>query len=509
MAEAEQKAEQKMHNYRREARIGAGNFGSVYRAVDLGSNEVVAIKVIDLESVDEEIEDIQKEISALSDCNCSQVTKYFCSFIEGHELWIVMEYLGGGSLADMLKATNTGIDEKYVPLLLNEIFTALNYMHKEKKIHRDIKCGNILLSKDGQVKLADFGVVGQLSDTIQKRKTTVGTPYWMAPEVIKGNTYDQSADIWSVGITAIEMVKARPPRHELHWMKALMEIPHQPPPKLEGDFTDELKDFVSKCLKKDPHKRMSAQDCLEHPYIAAAAESGILLENLVKERLQTQEELVEESELRKQSKKFHIQQKKKDDTGGWNFTIEEKVSKPASKAPSTTKKPSNSASKPSRKTESRSRGRKERGSHSSADSSPFDSSPYLPHYMNQLISNIEKELKSSGVGRENLGKLRSAVIEQQMELRKLKAHIKTKSRRRKGTSDASVRSSGSTATARSHRSDRSKSSRSKASSRPGASNSRSTSKGSRAGKSDRSKHMSKTERERRNRRQSKPGGAVE
>ena len=114
-----------------------------------------------------------------------------------------------------------------------------------------------------------------------------------------------------------------------------------------------------------------------------------------------------------------------------------------------------------------------------------------------------------GVGRENLGKLRSAVIEQQMELRKLKAHIKTKSRRRKGTSDASVRSSGSTATARSHRSDRSKSSRSKASSRPGASNSRSTSKGSRAGKSDRSKHMSKTERERRNRRQSKPGGAVE
>lgn len=468
----------RMKNYKRVARIGAGNFGSVYRAFDLETNDVVAIKVIDLEQVDEEIEDIQKEIAALSDCNCKQVTKYFCSFIEGHELWIVMEYLGGGSLADMLKATNEGIDQKYVPLLLKEIFTALNYMHEEKKIHRDIKCGNILLSKDGNVKLADFGVVGQLSDTIQKRKTTVGTPYWMAPEVIKGSTYDQSADIWSVGITAIEMVKARPPRHELHWMKALMEIPHQPPPALEGDFSDELKEFVSRCLRKNPSERMTAAECLEHPYIANADTKNTSLENLVKERLQTQEEAVNEEELRKRAKKFHIDNsKKKNDSGGWNFTIEEKVTRPAasSKAPSTTTKPSSgSLGKASRKTDSRPR-RRERSSHSSADSS-FDPSPYLPHYINQIISNIENDLRT-GVGKENLTNLRNHIIEQHKETRKSKAHAKSR-RQRKGTKDeTSIRSSGS-----SHRSHRERKPRKGASSssRHGASTSRSTSRSTKA-----------------------------
>eukprot|EP00494_Astrolonche_serrata_P001197 UN01203 len=177
-----------------------------------------------------------------------------------------MEYLGGGSLADMIKATGRGIAEKYVPLLLKEIFTALSYMHKSGKIHRDIKCGNILLSRQGEVKLADFGVVGQLSDTIQKRKTTVGTPYWMAPEVIKGSSYDTSADIWSVGITAIEMVKGRPPRSDLHWMKTLMTIPEADAPELEGDFSSELKSFISDCLKKKNSSRPTALQCLNHKY---------------------------------------------------------------------------------------------------------------------------------------------------------------------------------------------------------------------------------------------------
>jgi len=439
-------APKRMNNYQRVARIGAGNFGSVYRAFDLETQEVVAIKVIDLEQVDEEIEDIQKEIAALSDCDCKQVTKYYCSFIEGHELWIVMEYLGGGSLADMLKATNEGINEKYVPLLLKEIFTALSYMHDEKKIHRDIKCGNILLSKDGNVKLADFGVVGQLSDTIQKRKTTVGTPYWMAPEVIKGNTYDQSADIWSVGITAIEMVKARPPRHELHWMKALMEIPHQPPPVLEGEFSTELKEFVFRCLKKNPSERLTAKECLEDPYVANLDDS-VSLENLVKERLQIQEEPVVEEELRKKSKKVYVENNKKQDSGGWNFTIEEKITKPAATktTPATQTKPTKS----SRKTDSTGRGKRERSSQSSADST-FESSPYLPHYINQIIANIENDLRTAA-GKENLANLRNHIIEQHKEMRKVKANRKDRRRPRKGTADGdSVRSSTSH---RSHRSD--------------------------------------------------------
>jgi len=491
-------APKRMNNYQRVARIGAGNFGSVYRALDLDTQEVVAIKVIDLEQVDEEIEDIQKEIAALSDCDCKQVTKYYCSFIEGHELWIVMEYLGGGSLADMLKATNEGINEKYVPLLLKEIFTALSYMHDEKKIHRDIKCGNILLSKDGKVKLADFGVVGQLSDTIQKRKTTVGTPYWMAPEVIKGNTYDQSADIWSVGITAIEMVKARPPRHELHWMKALMEIPHQPPPVLEGEFSTELKQFVSRCLKKNPSERLTAQECLEDPYVANIDDS-VSLENLVKERLQTQEEPVVEEELRKKSKKVYVENNKKQDSGGWNFTIEEKITKPAATktTPATQTKPTKS----SRKTDStgKSRGRRERSSQSSADST-FESSPYLPHYINQIIANIENDLRTAA-GKENLANLRNHIIEQHKEMRKIKAR---KGRRpRKGTTDGeSIRNS----SHRSHGRDRdgrksghsrkAGSHRSERSGRSGASNSRSKSRNhdSKSGSGSKSGYDSKTKR---------------
>lgn len=454
MAEGAKNAQSK-ENYRRVARIGQGNFGSVYRAIDLTTAEMVAIKVIDLEQVDEEIEDIQKEIAALSDCNCTQVTKYHTSFIEGHELWIVMEYLGGGSLADMLKATGKGIDEKYVPQLIKEIMQALTYMHAEGKIHRDIKCGNILLSDRGEVKLADFGVVGQLSDTIQKRKTTVGTPYWMAPEVIKGNSYDTSADIWSCGITAIEMVCARPPRHDIHWMKALMEIPHDPPPKLEGDFSPQLKDFVQKCLMKDPSERMTANECLEHPYLADLDENAPPLSQLVEERLQQVEESVDEDQLRAASRRAMLASstKSKPDDGGWNFTLDERPenssknssissanSESSRTTPVTQAKPKARKTRASTKSGTRQSSRDRRTSRSSRASNDsrngnaaIENSPYLTQYVNHLITTLQSNLNTSE-GLAALKNLREHVIELHRDKRKKKSTLKTRSRR-KGTHD--------------------------------------------------------------------------
>ena len=184
-------------------------------------------------------------------------------------LYIVMEYVAGGSVKDIIKMRGP-IPEIYIPILLREILLALNFLHTEKKIHRDVKAANILLSMDGQVKLADFGVAAKVSESVSKRNSFVGTPYWMAPEVISQTSYDAKADIWSLGVTSIELATGNPPHYSIPPINALFKIQTDPPPVLDNSFTAAFRDFASQCLQKDMNQRPSAEALLEHKFIKSA-----------------------------------------------------------------------------------------------------------------------------------------------------------------------------------------------------------------------------------------------
>ncbi|MCJ1352973.1 MAG: hypothetical protein MMC33_002957 [Icmadophila ericetorum] len=257
--------------------LGSGSFGVVYKAIEIATGEVVAIKHIDLESNTDDWEEIQQEISLLSTCASPFVTQYKASFLRGHKLWIVMEYLGGGSCQDLLKP---GVFiEVHIAIICRELLLGLDYLHQEGKIHRDIKAANVLLSQSGKVKLADFGVAAQLTSIKSMRNTFVGTPYWMAPEVIQQSGYDYKADIWSLGITAMELINGEPPHSNIHAMKVLFHIPKAPAPRLEGSqYGRDIKDFVAACLVKDPDRRPSAKELLQHRFIKTAGKVEALQE---------------------------------------------------------------------------------------------------------------------------------------------------------------------------------------------------------------------------------------
>lgn len=262
--------------YTKQACIGGGSFGKVYKGVDKRTGQSVAIKIIDVENADDEVDDIIQEISILAGLQSPYVTRYHGSYLKGSDLWIIMEYCSGGSCGDMLKPGL--IPEDYICIIMRELLLGLEYLHQDGKLHRDIKAANILLGANGQVKLADFGVSGQLTATMTKKNTFVGTPFWMAPEVIKQSGYDHKADIWSLGITALELALGEPPYSDIHPMKVLFLIPKNPAPMLEGNFSKDFKDFVHRCLRKEPKERPSARDLLRHPWVRKAKKTAYLTE---------------------------------------------------------------------------------------------------------------------------------------------------------------------------------------------------------------------------------------
>ncbi|KAJ3087787.1 Serine/threonine-protein kinase 25 [Quaeritorhiza haematococci] len=254
-------------------RIGKGSFGEVYKGVNKLTNEVVAIKVLDLDTDDDEITDVQKEITMLSHCDSEHITRYHGSYLHGTKLWVVMDYAAGGSMRHILKSGP--IEERFIAIIAREVLYALVYLHKSAGIiHRDIKAANILLTDEGKVKLCDFGVAGQITMSCLRRNSFVGTPYWMAPEIIKRAQYDFKADIWSLGITIIELATGNPPFADQDPRRAIFLIPRTRPAKLEGKYSVAMKEFIAMCLKEEPEERPTAEELLKSKFIKSAANRG-------------------------------------------------------------------------------------------------------------------------------------------------------------------------------------------------------------------------------------------
>ncbi|KAF3431600.1 hypothetical protein FNV43_RR26331 [Rhamnella rubrinervis] len=249
--------------------LGKGSYGAVYKARDKVTSELVAIKVISLSEGEEGYEEIRGEIEMLQQCSHPNVVRYLGSYQGEEYLWIVMEYCGGGSVADLMNTAEEPLEEYQIAYICREALKGLAYLHSIFKVHRDIKGGNILLTEQGDVKLGDFGVAAQLTRTMSKRNTFIGTPHWMAPEVIQESRYDGKVDVWALGVSAIEMAEGLPPRSAVHPMRVLFMISIEPAPMLEDKEKWSLvfHDFVAKCLTKEPRLRPTAAEMLKHKFI--------------------------------------------------------------------------------------------------------------------------------------------------------------------------------------------------------------------------------------------------
>ncbi|KAJ1963915.1 kinase that interacts with cdc31p [Dipsacomyces acuminosporus] len=232
--------------------------------LDTRTGNVVAIKILNLDNGEEDLSDMQREINLLSQLHSPHIAQYYGSFIESSRMWIVMEYASGGSIHKLMQAGP--IEEKYIATIMHGVLLALDYLHTSGIMHRDIKAANILVTEAGVVQLCDFGVARQVMQASAKSYSFVGTPYWMAPEVIqKGSVYDFKADIWSLGITAYEIVTGVPPYADEDPKRALFLIPRKGPKTLNPEQASrDLRELVSKCLEVDIAKRPSAHELLKH-----------------------------------------------------------------------------------------------------------------------------------------------------------------------------------------------------------------------------------------------------
>ncbi|CAM8950675.1 unnamed protein product [Rhodiola kirilowii] len=249
--------------------IGKGAYGRVYKGLDLENGDFVAIKQVSLEKIaQEDLNVIMQEIDLLKNLNHKNIVKYLGSLKTKSHLHIILEYVENGSLADIIKPNKFGpFPESLVAVYISQVLEGLVYLHEQGVIHRDIKGANILTTKEGLVKLADFGVATKLTEADVNTHSVVGTPYWMAPEVIEMSGVCAASDIWSVGCTVIELLTCVPPYYDLQTMPALYRIVQDEQPPIPDGLSPDITDFLHQCFKKDARQRPDAKTLLSHPWI--------------------------------------------------------------------------------------------------------------------------------------------------------------------------------------------------------------------------------------------------
>ncbi|KAH3708032.1 hypothetical protein DPMN_067471, partial [Dreissena polymorpha] len=286
--------------------LGDGAFGKVYKAQHRDNKTLAALKLVEIKAEDD-LEDFMVEIDILTKCKHKNVVGLHETYYYGGKLWMFIEFCGGGAVDSIMVDLEKPLNEKQIRYVCREMCEGLAFIHSQHVIHRDLKAGNVLLTMDGSVKLADFGVSALNDRTLQKRDSFIGTPYWMAPEVIlcetlKDTPYTHKADIWSLGITLIEMAQIEPPNHEMHPMRVLIKIQKAEPPSLDDKrkWSKNFFDFLRLCLVKDPEQRPSAPDLLQHPFVNGVDRKALLdlISESKAEVVETVEDLPEEEDLK-------------------------------------------------------------------------------------------------------------------------------------------------------------------------------------------------------------------
>ncbi|KAA8530234.1 hypothetical protein F0562_004943 [Nyssa sinensis] len=329
-------------DYKLYEEVGEGVSASVYRALCIPLNEIVAIKVLDLEKCNNDLDGIRREVHIMTLIDHPNVLRAHCSFTTGHSLWVVMPYMSGGSCLHIMKsAYPEGFEELVIATLLREVLKALVYLHGHGHIHRDVKAGNILMDSNGAVKLGDFGVSACMfdgGDRQHSRNTFVGTPCWMAPEVMQQlHGYDFKADIWSFGITALELAHGHAPFSKYPPMKVLLMTLQNAPPGLDYErdkrFSKSFKEMVAACLVKDPKKRPSAEKLLKHHFFKQARSNDYLAHTILDDlsplgdrlkMLKTKEaDLLVRNKALYEDKEHLSQQEYIRGISAWNFNLED------------------------------------------------------------------------------------------------------------------------------------------------------------------------------------------
>ncbi|XP_051772374.1 STE20-like serine/threonine-protein kinase isoform X3 [Ctenopharyngodon idella] len=282
--------------------LGDGAFGKVYKAQNKETGILAAAKVIDTKT-EEELEDYMVEIEILASCDHHYIVKLLDAFYYESKLWILIEFCAGGAVDAVMLELERPLTEPQIRVVCKQTLEALAYLHENKIIHRDLKAGNILFTSDGDVKLADFGVSAKNTKTLQRRDSFIGTPYWMAPEVVmcetsKDRPYDYKADIWSLGVTLIELAQIEPPNHEMNPMRVLLKIAKSEPPTLAAPsrWSPEFSDFLRKALDKNVDNRWSALQLLQHPFVSNVVDNRPLRELIAEAKAEVVEEFEEGKE---------------------------------------------------------------------------------------------------------------------------------------------------------------------------------------------------------------------